>query len=782
MFTLSYRLFLFVLAFAPLAFGTVEHWSLTIVEILVVIAMLACLFGLRSEGESGLRPPGTIPFLMVIILMALQLVPLPPSVIKIISPASFQAYLPIIGLSGGDDWISVSVNRKETLQELLRYSSYFFFYLLTVQLLRNGERIRNTMMFVVILASFIAFVAILQQFSAEGNIYWFRAAPGGAPGGPWINSNQYSAFIEAIVPLVLALFLFYRPHYVQPSFRERVVAFFSVPGSNRHLLFGVCFIFLVFSVFVSLCRGGIITILGSMIIFMLFYGTKRKNFVKGSFWMVLCLALLAVSFFGWDSIFSEFDRGFGPGGEVRDGRLTVWHDTLLMIRDYPVLGSGFGTFRDVYPVYQTVVSNGVFEHAHNDYLELLSDGGFIGFLLAAWFCFSVSAYGVKKIKIRRDRFAVLAGIGAVTSIWAMLLHLVVDFNMHSGAVGLYFFFVCGLLVAVVSTRYERYEAKSLLNDFGTGFSRLVLCLSGFYLVCVVCVQVCALSAAYHYAKIKDIYVSSHLDSTLVAEVNNGLAQAMTLDPLEGRYPFYRGDVAALSEGREEAYRYYVKAGRKQPMAGIYLQRIGMMLPAENRDEAVSIMSEGYSRSFGKNYLLSSWVEWLFSVGKRTQAVSLIHDRLKEDARPIDQLVPILEEYQVTNRELEAILPRSPDIWIRYGAYIEKYASPEDSLYYRKRALDFIDNESEPDPYWFNQLIGYYQRRSQPEKIPDVVQQAVEVIPDHAPFHFRLGEHYQKEGITYRAVEEYEKAVILEPENESYRRRLRRLKLDIEFGK
>ena len=134
-----------------------------------------------------------------------------------------------------------------------------------------------------------------------------------------------------------------------------------------------------------------------------------------------------------------------------------------MIRDYIVLGSGFGTFLDVYPSYKTIAGDLIFDHAHNDYLEMLSDGGVVGFLLAAWFCAAVLLHGIKKIRMRRDRFAVLLGIGAFTGICAALMHIVVDFNLHNGAVGLYFFFLCGLLVAIVNSRYNYHETASLLD-------------------------------------------------------------------------------------------------------------------------------------------------------------------------------------------------------------------------------------------------------------------------------------------------------------------------------
>jgi len=266
----------FVLIFAPLAFGTVEHWSLMTVQVFTGIALVLCLAGLKREEGVLYRVPGLLPLFLLLGFMILQLVPLPPGLVKVVSPASWQAYEPVYVLAGADYWIPVSVNQKATLQELLRICSYGLFYVLTVQLLRTGTRINRTLKFLAGLGAAVAFVAILQQFSSNGLIYWFRPAPGGHPGGPWININQYAAFIEALCPIVLALFLYYRPAGADDSsWRERIVSFFSSPQSNTHLFLGFAFVLMVFSVFVTLCRGGIITILASMVLFGLISSFKR---------------------------------------------------------------------------------------------------------------------------------------------------------------------------------------------------------------------------------------------------------------------------------------------------------------------------------------------------------------------------------------------------------------------------------------------------------------------------------------------------------------------------
>lgn len=132
-----------------------------------------------------------------------------------------------------------------------------------------------------------------------------------------------------------------------------------------------------------------------------------------------------------------------------------------LIRDFLYTGSGFGTFLHVYPQYSSLPSSAIFDHAHNDYIELLTDGGVIGFLLAAWFILTILVHGFQRLKIRREPYSILLLICGLTAIFSLLLHSVTDFNMHNGANGLYFFFLCGILVSAGNTRL-RYRTRSTL--------------------------------------------------------------------------------------------------------------------------------------------------------------------------------------------------------------------------------------------------------------------------------------------------------------------------------
>jgi O-antigen ligase len=125
-----------------------------------------------------------------------------------------------------------------------------------------------------------------------------------------------------------------------------------------------------------------------------------------------------------------------------------------MIGDFPITGSGFGTFREVFPRY--LPRGSVFDwlQAHNDYLEVLLDGGIVALALVAWLAV---AYGRRLVRaVRSSRSP--ARLGLALGIAALAAHAFVDFNHQIPANALLFVTLAAL--AVPAERAPRSPASS----------------------------------------------------------------------------------------------------------------------------------------------------------------------------------------------------------------------------------------------------------------------------------------------------------------------------------
>jgi O-antigen ligase len=135
-------------------------------------------------------------------------------------------------------------------------------------------------------------------------------------------------------------------------------------------------------------------------------------------------------------------------------RSGVWNWSLKVALDYPIAGTGLGTFQFVSPMYKTPETNaGQFDEAHNDYLNLWSDTGTVGLLLGVsfivvWLAVILRGMGGSK---RHQNFLLA---GCVASLFAMLVHSIGDFNLQIPSNAAYLAIILGIGVALAEKSHD----------------------------------------------------------------------------------------------------------------------------------------------------------------------------------------------------------------------------------------------------------------------------------------------------------------------------------------
>lgn len=153
-------------------------------------------------------------------------------------------------------------------------------------------------------------------------------------------------------------------------------------------------------------------------------------------------------------------------------RLGYWRVGWRMFRDHVLTGTGFGTFGALYPKYQTLEEGDV-RAAHNDYLQILSETGIVGFVPFALFVGALLvalARGMRQGRTLED--ALLRG-GFLAGIAAFLIHCIVDFNLYNPALAMLFFTAAGLACAVAEPAHAAPASNPPTSDAKTRL-RIVL--------------------------------------------------------------------------------------------------------------------------------------------------------------------------------------------------------------------------------------------------------------------------------------------------------------------
>jgi O-antigen ligase/tetratricopeptide (TPR) repeat protein len=769
----SCALFVFLLLFSPLAFGTVENWSYFILETVTALSWLLFFLSLLAGTEKPVSAPGRTPLFLLLGYMLLHLSPLPPSLVKLLSPATFEIYRPLLELDPGITSIPLTLNRKGTLLQLFTLAAYALCYLLTIQHCSKANCLKRTVNVVVTLGIIISVEAILQKLTAAGTIYWFRTTPNSSPVGPWVYSNHFAGFMEMIFPLVIALFLYYRPRVeYDTSFREKCLAALTMPGANRYLLLGTGAILMAVSILLSVSRGGIITLSIAFLFFVLFSARITED--PRTRWAVVLtvLVVLLITWFGWEPITRKFGNLWGEQGLNTSGRLPVLRDSLEITRSFPLVGSGFGTFIHVFPMVRTYAGDAVFDHAHNDYIEVLADGGIIGFLLCGWFVVAVLAHAIRNLIRRHDRYCILLASGSLTGMLALLFHSLADFQMYNGANGLYFFFLCGLTVSAVNTRLQYRTNHTLLRQ--TGWKSLVLpsLMAILLLTGASWYRTRSAKAEQLVSPLQSIFLNRQIPAERLRELHELAGRAAVLDPLTPLYPYTMGHISTLMLSTKQAGREYLQAALLQPTSGQYLQQLGTSLAAPDPNLPGTFLALGLRREplVLERYLFSS--DWLLNRELRKEAHAVLNQALTSIPWRTTDTMKFMLQRGLTADELRAFLPPLPAAWHEAGKLLEKN-QPEEAEFFYLRAVDLLDKENAP-PDYFSRPYSLFLREARDSSALEILRQGIQTLPDHAPFRVLLGDYYLRQKIPYRALEEYRQALTLDPKNREVLKKVEQL--------
>lgn len=771
--TLSYYLFLAILIFTPLAFGTVENWSLLVLESVTAAAFILLAVSQLITRKKYLQIPGFLPLMLLSGLILLQLVPLPAPLVKLLAPATFEIYRPLLDAGGEYTYIPLSLNPKATLLAFCTLTSYGLFYILTVQHLSNGARLKRTTIAVTILGSLIAVEAILQKLISPDAIYWLRPAPDNAsPVGPWVYSNHFAGFMEMIFPLVIALFLFYRPqvNYTE-NFKDRIITLFTMPGANRSLLYATAAVLIAVSILLSLSRGGIVTLCFAFLFFTVF--TSRTSRDSRTQWaiMITVSVILIFTWLGWQPVIEEFGALWNADGLNTSGRLPVYLDTLDIIRTFPVFGTGAGTFIHVFPAFRSVYGDSVFDHAHNDYLEIIADNGVVGFLLGSWFVLAVFLHAVGRLLQRRERYSILMAGASLTGILALLFHSLVDFQLYNGANGLYFFFLCGLAVSGTNTRLRFRSHPTLLPAAAFRLSFLFPCILAVILLAATSfARIGIIKGKKSYSSVRAVYLNPNISRPMLEDMHRATTKARQHDPLEGFYPFRLGNISLFLNEEGRARREYADACRLNPTDGAYVQQLGLTLPDEQISRKNELLAVGIAREplVIERYLL--YCDWLLLNSQQDKAFNVLRDAAAKIPPAIDDIARYIRDRNFTDDEIALILPPLPYAWHAMGRVMESGQHPETAEAYYLEALDYLGN-GDIRPEYFVHLYSLYRKLKKDEKALGIVRLGVEYLPDDPWFRIQLGNYYLGQGIEYRAIEEYRTALRLDPDNRNLAKKL-----------
>ena len=164
------------------------------------------------------------------------------------------------------------------------------------------------------------------------------------------------------------------------------------------------------------------------VIMLLFRDPARGEKFSRAPALIFGLAVLWAAWIGLDVVISRF---FSASEDLATGRWARWVATFSILKDFPLLGSGLGTFSEVYSMYRSMHIVGLDIQAENDFLQLAAEVGLLGaglLVVLLLFLFYRAASGIHSLSHREPQRYI--GIGGLVGILALMVHSIVQKNLQ----------------------------------------------------------------------------------------------------------------------------------------------------------------------------------------------------------------------------------------------------------------------------------------------------------------------------------------------------------------
>ena len=403
-----------LIAITTVPYGTVEAWwKAAFVCAVFAICIVAIIETLVSGPERIAGGPVLLPMLALPALAFLQT-------------------------------LSISADPFQTRFFALQMLALTAFLALLIRYASTERRVRVLVYTVLGVAVVSAIFGILRQTTQQETGFILPLLKPNQGYGQFINKNHFAYLMEMAFGLGLGIIL------SGGIKRDRVLIYVA----------------LLLPIWTGLVlansRGGVLAMLVQIVVAALLllslqtFSVARSVALKAVLIIILVGGVLVGTFWvGGDRLATNFGattREFNTDvATTRAGasRNEVWRASLKMFGAHPILGVGLGGYWIGITRYHDASGLMTPQEAHNDYLELLSSAGLLGFAIGVWFVVAVVREVRKNLSLDNG-FRRAVRFGAVLGLTGVAAHSLVDFGLHIMINAIVFI----TLIMLATTKFE----------------------------------------------------------------------------------------------------------------------------------------------------------------------------------------------------------------------------------------------------------------------------------------------------------------------------------------
>lgn len=429
---------------APLPLGSDRGWAYLALTglCLILLASYLTIHFIKDCFNSAVYPSlKTDPAIYLILGLGIWFfiqasLPIPLSLLATIAPVTHDIYATAYnGLNIADlkSTAVISLDKGQTYNKALLTLACFSVVYLMGKLINTPQRLKMFCYVIVYSGVFQAVFGVLMTLTGKEYLFFTpKTSYIGHATGTFVNRNSLAGYIEMTLSVGVGALLAIRKASVKNAYHWRGILQLVIETllSQVALLRGLL-IAMVIGLLMTHSRMGNAAFFNALLLTGTIAALSSTHFRKKGFYLLLISIVLVDIFligtlFDLDVVINRIENTVAS----KEDRDEVVRSAMHMIPDFWLTGSGAGTFAYIFPFYKQQFIPGLYDLAHNDYLQIFLEAGILGTSLLLIYLLFAIIRSLKLLRNGENRLSRSIGFAVLMAVLSLLIHSAVDFNLQ----------------------------------------------------------------------------------------------------------------------------------------------------------------------------------------------------------------------------------------------------------------------------------------------------------------------------------------------------------------
>jgi putative inorganic carbon (HCO3(-)) transporter len=425
---------LLLLVWLPIPLGSNRPWAWLIFELSSFSILLGCVLLKWHCDGLGLTKYKTSIYLWLAFLFIclLQIFPLPVSFIELISPNRLEDHL-----TSPMPWYYLSSDLGQSQVSFIKSLGYFGIFLSCLMLIDDEKHIRRLLLVLLLSGTFQAVYGVLEVLSDNGFSLVFDLPIDESATGSFVYKNHFANFLLLCLSAGIGLMITDIEINKSQKSQDWRISLLNTILSSKTLI-RICIAIMVIALVMSRSRMGNVAFFSAMIAVGAFALLLDRKKSKGL--LILLVSMLIIDLFIVSQWFGlqKVQQRLAETSLSQETRDEVVLDSLPIVKNHPIIGSGAGSYYSIFPGYKNSILNSFYDYAHNDYLQIIIEYGVLGFTVLGILVLFSFIKAMTALKKNASPLSKGTAFACLMAYLGMLIHMSVDFPLQAPANAVYF--------------------------------------------------------------------------------------------------------------------------------------------------------------------------------------------------------------------------------------------------------------------------------------------------------------------------------------------------------